>query len=346
MRVGTQLLIAALALLVTVGAASQIYPVPSPEQAAQYAADEPKTILELQPFRQSHSMAIEGQDARQGSATLIELNPYINAGLLLIFDWGGAGGRASYHLQNPDPQGQRVRLAQDGLVITTAERDFPCRLWTDTPATLQQASASGLPYDPLCDGRLYLRNPVAGRRTDLERVADFLRDQVWGGEAIVGFVRDHVFHDAYREEGSAGAAARPAPTNETGPAPALLSEASAGLAVVPEHLGIDVMARTRGSWPSAAGTRRGPFRVSISVSSSRRLSLAPSSRAIRTARTGSIRSKPQRSTIWSPSISDRSTWASRSAATIPGSAGRRARAIPCAAARCSDRTGSARRRPW
>jgi hypothetical protein len=240
MSVRAYVLTGALAVLATAGAASGADPVPPPEQAAQYAADLPKTILELQPFRHSHQMAIEGPDGRQGNATLIELNPAINAWLLLTLDWGGTDGRASYHLQNPDPEGQRIRLAPDGLAITTAERDLACRLWTETPAALQRANASGLPYAPLCDGRLLLRNPVTGRRTDLERVTDFLRDQVWGGEAIVGFVRDHLFRDAYREEGSAGAAARPAP-NETGPAPALLSEASAGLAVVPEHLGIDVI---------------------------------------------------------------------------------------------------------
>jgi hypothetical protein len=246
MSARAHLLSAALAVLATAGAASGADPVPPPEQAAQYAADRPKSVLELQPFRQRHEMVLEGPDGRQGSATLIELNPYINAWLLLTLDWDGTDGRASHHLQNPDPGGQRIRLAPDGLVIETAERDFACRLWTQTPAALQQAGASGLPYAPLCDGRLLLRNPVAGRRTDLERVTDFLRDQVWGGEAIVGFVRDHLFRDAYREEGTAGATAASPPANGNGPRPALLSEASAGRSVVPEHLGIEVAGANAG----------------------------------------------------------------------------------------------------
>jgi hypothetical protein len=249
MRERARLLVAAFAVLVTAGAASQPCPVPPPEQAAPYAADVPKTILELQPFRQTHSMAIEGQDARQGNATLIELNPYINTWLLLTLDWGGADRPATYHLQNPHRRGQRIRLAPDGLVVTAGDGTFACALWSDSPSSLEQAGASGLPYAPLCDGRLYLRNPVAGRRTDLERATDFLRDHVWGGDAIVGFVRDHLFRDAYRKEGSAGAAARPAPTHETGPTPALLSGASAGRAVVPEHFGIDVLGASSGQLP-------------------------------------------------------------------------------------------------
>jgi hypothetical protein len=246
MSVRARLLIAALPLLVTVGATAQLYPVPPPEQAAQYAADVPKTILELQPFQQSHSLAIEGQDARQGSATLIELNPYIKTWLVLTLDWGGADGRATYHLQNPDRREQRIRLAPNGLVVTAGDRAFACDLWLESPSSLEQAGASGLPYAPLCDGRLYVRNSVAGRRTDLERATDFLRDHVWGGEAIVGFVRDHLFRDAHREEGSAGAAAPPTANSGTGPRPALLGEAYARRTVAPEHLGIDVIGVSSG----------------------------------------------------------------------------------------------------
>jgi hypothetical protein len=248
MSVRVRLLVAALAVLAIARATSGADPAPPSDQAAQYAADLPKIILELQPFRDSQQMAIEGPDGRQGSATLIELNPAINAWLLLTLDWGGTDGRASYHLQNPDREGQRIRLAPDGLAITTGERTYACALWAKTPAALQQAGASGLPYAPLCEGRLLLRNPVAGRRTDLERVTDFLRDQVWGGEAIVGFVRDHLYRDAYRKEGSAGAGATAAPANDSGPRPAMLSEAAAGRTVVPEHLGIEVAGATAGEF--------------------------------------------------------------------------------------------------
>jgi hypothetical protein len=239
-------LIVTLAVLAGAGAASGADPVPPPEQAAQYAADVSKSILELQPFRQSHSMAIEGPDARRGTATLIELNPHVNAWLLLTLAWSGTDGRASFHLQNPNRKGQGIRLAPDGLAITTGDHTFACDLWSATPTPLELAGASGLPYAPLCEGLLRLRNPVAGRRTDLERVTDLLRDHVWGGDATVGFVRDHLYRDAYREEGSANAAVRPDPRDETGPAPALLSEASAGRAIVPEHLGIDVIGASSG----------------------------------------------------------------------------------------------------
>ncbi len=141
--------------------------------------------------------------------------------------------------------------------MTAAGQEIACPLWSLEDTPLEVAAASGLPYTPLCGGRLLLRNPVAGRRTDLERVTEFLRDQVSGGEAIVGFVRDHLFRDAWREEGHAGADLPP-PAGDRGPRPALLDDAAAGRSVVPEHLGIAVEGATGGqlvlgSWYPVAG---------------------------------------------------------------------------------------------
>jgi hypothetical protein len=119
------------------------------------------------------------------------------------------------HLENPNPGGRtssprchrtpRFGVIDDGVTTN-------CDLWSGDPSTLGRAAASSLPYAPLCEGRLYLRNPVAGHRTDLERVAEFLRDHVWRGEEIVGFVRDQLLGDAYLERATpspAGPQARP-----------------------------------------------------------------------------------------------------------------------------------------
>ena len=251
-------LIVATALLVTAGAAPEPVPVPSPDQAAQYAADVPKTIIELQQFRRAQTIEVRDTEGRPGTATLIELNPYINDWLLLSLEQGEGQGPRSYHLQNPDPRGQGIRLAKDGLVITAAGRGFDCGLWAGDPAPLDQASNSGLPYAPLCDGRLYLRNRVAGRRTDLERVTDFLRDHVWGGEAIVGFIREEFFSDAFLEQGRPGAALDGGPAPEGAPRAAAVSAAFLERGVVPPHLGIAVAAPASGRlglgrWYPASG---------------------------------------------------------------------------------------------
>jgi hypothetical protein len=121
-------------------------------------------------------------------------------------------------------------------------RDIECELWPDGRAgPLQEAQRSGLPYAPLCGDRLYLRNAVAGTYTHLERVTNFLRDHVWGGEQIVGFVKQEFFADAFLEKGEAGPASMPpAQTVSAGAPPPPIAATFAERAVVPEHLAIDV----------------------------------------------------------------------------------------------------------
>ncbi len=213
------------------------------EQRAQYEADRSKTIIELQPFRRVETMSVPGR----GQATLVDLNPAINAWFLLTLDWGGAKGRASYHLENPDPAGQQLHLADsqpDGIVISGGGKSFACNLWSGKPSPLEHGGTYSLPYALLCDGHLLLRNQVAGHYTDLERMTEFLRDNVWSGETVVGFVRDKFYQDAYRETAAPVKPAEPAAPAPFEPGDALpgaaVGPAYADQAVAPGELGLDV----------------------------------------------------------------------------------------------------------
>lgn len=215
-------------------------------QWAEYQAEAPKTVIELQPFRRTASAEFQVPGG-PGVATLINLNPQVNAWFLLTLRWAADGKTVSYHLENPLPRTQMLALRADhpyGIRISIAGRDVDCDLWRDRQATvLLQAQRSDLPYAPLCEDRLYLRNPVSGTYTHLERVTNFLRDHVWGGEQIVGFVRNQFFTDAFVEKGRTGAES-PAPAGAgpalNGPRPAQIADAFAQHSVIPEHLGIDV----------------------------------------------------------------------------------------------------------
>jgi hypothetical protein len=215
-------------------------------QGQEYQADAPKTIVELQPFRQTAS--VEFQMAGDwGQATFVNLNPQINAWFLLTLWWPGAPGATSYHLENPSPKTQTLALSEVypyGIRISAAGRNADCELWpAGRTMELQQARISDLPYAPLCADRLYLRNPVAGTYTHLERVTNFLRDHVWGGEQIVGFVRKQFFSDAFIERdqrpgaGQSPEALAPSPHK---PRTAPIAQAFAAQSVIPEHLGIDI----------------------------------------------------------------------------------------------------------
>jgi hypothetical protein len=228
-------------------------------QAAGQGSPAATSIVELQGSRRSESVPLHDTAGRTGSLALTQLNPGVNAWLLVTLTPPGGQAMASYHLENPDPTHQRVGLdpgAPGELRITSADRSHLCTLWPGN--ALEKASRAQLAYAPLCKGRLYLRNAVRGNRSALEATTEFLRDHVWRGEQIVGFVRREFYRDAFIERGQP--ASQPLidladPT--AAPTAARLRDAGAARAVVPDSLAIDIGPRARGfalgHWAAAAG---------------------------------------------------------------------------------------------
>jgi hypothetical protein len=215
-------------------------------QVEAYQAQRPKTVAALQQFRTANSIRVDLPDGTPAEVTLINLNPHINRWYLLRISRNGGAGQQDYHLENPFPEHQQVVLDEkppDGLVLTEDNAVHHCPLWQSFPdGVLEDAARSQQVYAPLCDGRLYLRNPTKGHRTAIEAVTDFLRDRLPGGEAVVGFVKDTFFKDAYQEQ--AQKMPGPVPPAEAPPAnspsPALVDPAYGDQRMVPVDLGIQL----------------------------------------------------------------------------------------------------------
>ena len=237
-------------MLCWAAAIAALGPVCAASSAQTAAGEGARTIVALQPSRQTSTVAIEAARGAPVQATLINLNPAVNAWFVLTLDDAGRKRSTAYHLENANPQQQLQLNAAGGGSIDVAAvgRTTRCPILSSEPdAPLERARRSNLPFAPLCDGRLYLRNPVRGSRTELEATSEFLRDHVWGGEQIVGFVRSELFRDSYVERAkSAGAAGPVAGGAVGGPPPALVRPESAARAVVPDMLGIDLADATRG----------------------------------------------------------------------------------------------------
>jgi len=230
-------------------------------QAAQYQIDAPKGVLDLQPFREGESAIAEGPGGRRGVATLTNVSPRINAWFVLTLDWGERG-TAAYHLENPDPAAQTLRLGPagvPGVELSSAGKTSLCQLWSgDGPTPLETARRSAQPYAPLCGGRLYLRNQVRGYETKIERATDFLRDHVWGGDAIVGVVKDKLYRDRFLDTGAAATPLAPTVPRSGADAPQSAAPRTAAVQVaaeppvLPDRLGIQleqpVAALQPGSW--------------------------------------------------------------------------------------------------
>ncbi|MCZ6874561.1 MAG: hypothetical protein O7G88_13710 [bacterium] len=248
LRIGLGLLLGIVVLFVgapwtfTGNLSAQVAALPRPH-ADDYAAQVPKTVIQLQQWRRLQSIDIKATDGKKGRATLINLNPTTNSWYLLRLNWRG-GHTSDYHLENGDPYRRRLVLDAkypQGLVIAEGKRTSVCELWASTPRhRLAAAEQLRLPYAPLCHAKLYLRNRVKGHRTSLESTTDFLRDKIWGGEKLVGLVRDVFFKDAYLDKAVITPATKELYHKKIAhrPRPALLDPKFADRAVVAAKLGI------------------------------------------------------------------------------------------------------------
>jgi hypothetical protein len=197
-RLTAMLLAGGIASVIAVPALAQ-----SPEtralQREQYDAVRAKSILELQPFRQT----TDAVDADSGLfLRLVSLNPATGAWYLLQTRTEEDGAPENYHIENPDPTAQTLTFEtapKPAIVIKGPQGTVRCQPWAEDGAALRAARATGQPYAPLCKGKLFLRNKVTGSRTNIEATSEFLRDNIWGGESIVRFVRDSFFKDSQIE---------------------------------------------------------------------------------------------------------------------------------------------------
>jgi hypothetical protein len=92
----------------------------------------------------------------------------------------------------------QVSLADDGGPAIRLEDDTgDVILCTPWDGELTDAEATGLPYAPLCDWSMFLRNPVQGNRTTREAVSDFLRDNIVFGDSLVNLIKGAFYEDAF-----------------------------------------------------------------------------------------------------------------------------------------------------
>lgn len=203
-----------------------------------------RNIFALQRSSQTRTLSFKAIDGRNGTASLTNLNTVTNAWFILSIGGNMQGNVGAYHLENRDPSRTRLALADgvQGLQLESAGQTKSCDLWNGAPSPLEKAVASGLPYAPLCGGQIYLRNKVEGQYTDIERVTEFLRENVWSGEDIVGFVRDTIYQDAYRETGRNGGHDGGAPASSAPGAPpdAAISSSSSNVMISVPNYGVVV----------------------------------------------------------------------------------------------------------
>ncbi|MDE3027451.1 MAG: hypothetical protein KGH84_03525 [Paracoccaceae bacterium] len=210
--------------VVTMAGAYLAYAASSDAQAQDRADNVPKSILDLQPFRQTTTATLASGETLR----FVSLNSNSNAWFILFVSQAN-GNTASFHVENPYPTRQSVALLSGpnpSLNVTWGQQHVACAPWVGTPSPLSVARSSGTPFVALCEGHLMLRNRVKGATTNLEWAASFLRNNIWGGDALVGIVKDTLYKDAFSETARVISPGTVVPDNVT-PMPGLDPAASA-----------------------------------------------------------------------------------------------------------------------
>jgi hypothetical protein len=152
--------VAALALIAAGPAVSQGIGLPSADTVAArmevFNSSVPGSVYALQPWLNAQEVTVADGTVYR----LTSLNPHVNSWFVLDIDTP-MGRRTSYHLENADRHLWQVSLADDdGPAIRLEDDTGDVILCTPWDGELTEAEATGLPYAPLCDWSMFLRNPV------------------------------------------------------------------------------------------------------------------------------------------------------------------------------------------
>lgn len=171
-------------------------------QWERYRASSVDSILEFAPMREtSETATADGTTWR-----LTALHPGVNSWFVVErVPPAGSWDRAeAWHLENAAPDRWTLALTPGEppkLAITGEGETRDCPLWdvASGESAFADAADTGLPYAPVCDQRLYLRNRVSGSKTNREAVSDFLRQNVIFGDSLVNLIKGSFYEDAFLE---------------------------------------------------------------------------------------------------------------------------------------------------
>ena len=214
---------------------------------ADPAAAARSTITDLQPNTFTATLTPKS-GAAIGSVRLTNLNTRFNIWYLLAVRWPGEQRFHTFHLENPAPERFSYHVDPafaEGLLIKDGDKQYPCSLWNNNLSELRSAARSNKSFVSICQQRVMVRNTTAGKETTTEFVADFLRNNVWGGEQITGLVKDYIYKDKFLITSNTQRAAHTAPASANSsstarPRSAAIDANNKNITIDAEDLGIEL----------------------------------------------------------------------------------------------------------
>ena len=213
----------------------------------------PISILDIQPYSHTQFLRLNESPGQVGEVRLVNLNVNINSWYLLKVVWPNRKTSEWFHLEAIRPETQKIILDpsfRNGLIVKEGSITFRCDLWAGTGAEIKIDKLKQKPFTLICGDRLYLRQRIEGYRTTKEWVVEFLRDNIWAGEAITNLFKSTLYKDRYLIDAKSTKTGGYAQQEEGTPKSADLSKKFEDQAVEVNELGIILRK------PEADGTLR------------------------------------------------------------------------------------------
>ena len=195
------------------------------------------SIIDFQRFSQSQSSTYR-RGKTDYRVTLRQLNPGVNMWFLLE---SSHLKNKVFHLENVDSQ-QKIDLAPGNtghLRIVSRTGTSECNVFDEAiQKKIKKERDDNLSYTSICGDKLYVRNPLEGRQTAKELVAEFLRDNIWGGEEITTLVKETIYKDKFLLTADTQQSSETKPMRIEGPRAALLKKGLEQATLEPRELGI------------------------------------------------------------------------------------------------------------
>lgn len=151
-------------------------------------------IMGIQKFAVTDNFQLERNSEAVLDISLTNINQKHNRWFVLSLSRNSK--TLHYHLENPNPKSQQVKLRKDGslgLELISGNTKFSCLLGKKLAGLRSEKAA----FVSACQDNLLIRNAVQGERSVKEKIVEMLRDNFEYGEEVTDLVKRTVYQDRY-----------------------------------------------------------------------------------------------------------------------------------------------------
>lgn len=158
-------------------------------------------VVDFQPFKASWTYRDLTYAGQPVSILVTDLNQYVNRWFLVEIRGAPRTPSKFINIEIFLNATYRVEATATGLRVSSSAGTQDCPLWQGDLAQsdMVRGSQTNRGYFPICGGLLWIRNQQTGKESALETKAEWVRQNLWGGESLVNLYKTSISIPRYQE---------------------------------------------------------------------------------------------------------------------------------------------------